>query len=137
MLGKPAAVVDPDTLDLPEWRQHVQPLPQMMAELAEALWSMPMRAVADMVQTAQPFVQQMMREELTAPPPQRDPEDDEASPDEAGEQARAEATANGRAQPSANGVRRPMGAVPRWLDKIAGHARMAGVRERYSRRGSG
>ncbi len=135
VLGKPAAVVDPDTLDLEEWKRHVQPLPQIMAELEQALMSMPVQAATDMVRTSQPFMQQLMSEELTAPPPLRDHEDGEEPEDDSPEGPRAEATANGQAQPSPNGVRRPMAAVPSWLDRIAGYARMASIRPTMKRPG--
>jgi hypothetical protein len=135
VLGKPAAVVDPDTLDIEEWKRHVQPLPQIMADLEQALMSMPVQAATDMVRTSQPFMQQMMSEELTAPPPLRDHEDGEEPEDDPSDEPRAEATANGQAQPSANGVRRPMAAVPSWLDKIAGYARMASIRPTMRRPG--
>jgi hypothetical protein len=131
VLGKPATVVDPDTLDLEEWKRHVQPLPQIMADLEQALTSMPVQAATDMVRTSQPFMQQMMSEELTAPPPLRDHEDGEEPEDD----PRAEVTANGRAHPSTNGVRRPMAAVLSWLDKIAGYARMASIRPTMKRPG--
>jgi hypothetical protein len=134
VLGKPAAVVDPDTLDIEEWRQHVQPLPQIMTDLVQALWSMPVQAATDMVRTAQPFMQQMMSEELTLPPPIMAPGEEEEPPDDPGE-LRAEATANGRAQPSPNGARRPMGAVPRWLLEIADHTRKASIRPTMKRPG--
>jgi hypothetical protein len=135
VLGKPAAVVDPDTLDIEEWKQHVQPLPQIMAELQQAVMSMPVQAATDMVRTAQPFMRQLMGEELTAPPPLRDYPDDDTLPDDPPDEPQAEATGNGQAQPSSNGVRRPMAAVPGWLDKIAGYARMASVRPTMRRPG--
>lgn len=135
VLGKPAAVVDPDTLDLEEWKRHVQPLPQIMADLEQALMSMPVQAATDMVRTSQPFMQQLMSEELTAPAPLRDHEDGDEPADDPADEPRAEATANGRAQPSPNGVGRPMAAVPSWLDKIAGYARMASIRPTMKRPG--
>lgn len=157
VLGKPAAVIDPDTLDLEEWRQHVQPLPQIMAELADALMTVPVKAATDIVRAAQPFARQVLNEEFTAPVPRMDREDDEEEelPDDAAGQPRGEATANGQAEPSTNGVcrptdrandpaepspngvDRPMGAVPKWMHDLTGLARMAGVRYCYSRRGTG
>jgi hypothetical protein len=135
VLGKPATVVDPDTLDIEEWKRHLQPLPQIMAELEQALMSMPVQAATDMVRTSQPFMQQLMSEELTAQPPLRDHEDGEEVPDDPPDEPQTGATANGRAQPSPNGVRRPMAAVPSWLDKIACYARMASIRPTMKRPG--
>ncbi len=126
VLGKPAAVVDPDTLDIEEWRQFVQPLSQIMAELPEVLMSVPVQTVNEMVRTAQPFTQQVLSEELTAPPPLMDHEDG----DEPEDDPRDEPMANGQARPSTNGVRRPVDALPGWLDKVAGQVRMASLRFR-------
>jgi hypothetical protein len=108
-----------------------------MTQLIEALWSMPVQAATDMVRTAQPFMQQLMSEELTLPPPIMAPGEEEEPPDDPPEQPRAKSTAHGQAQPSPNGVRRPMGAVPRWLLKIAEHARMATIRPTPQRLDSG
>jgi hypothetical protein len=54
-LGKPSGTVNPDTLDIEEWRQLVQPLAQIMAELPQALMAIPAPTATDMVRTAQPY----------------------------------------------------------------------------------
>ncbi len=131
VLGKPAAVVDPDTLDLEEWRQHIQPLPQIMAELLQALMSMPIQVATDMVQTAQPYMQRMLREELTAPLQQAEEEESDDTPTgEPHEEPTAEMKTNTQAQPSTNGGCGRAGSVPSWMNRLVGWARMAGVRWR-------
>jgi hypothetical protein len=129
VLGKPLCAVNPDTLDIEEWRQLVQPLTQIMDQLPQALMSVPADTAADMVRTAQPYAQRMVGEELTAPPPEAEEEarEKEASrqqcPDRPGKRR-----AGARARPSPNGVFRPRGAVPQWLHKLAAQARMASLR---------
>jgi hypothetical protein len=41
VLGKPAATVNPDTLDIEEWLQTVRPIPGIMREFPAALGTMP------------------------------------------------------------------------------------------------
>ena len=138
MLGKPSGAVNPDTLDIDEWRQLVQPLPRIMAELSDALLTVPVPTATDMVRSAQPFAQRMVREELTAPAPEAAEEANDAEPnDERREDRPAKRTASARAQPSTNGGCVGRGAVPRWLHKIAAQARMASARWRQPGRGSG
>jgi hypothetical protein len=138
VLGKPSGAVNPDTLDIDEWRQLVQPLARITAELPEALMSVPADTAADMVRTAQPYAQRMVGEELTAPPPEADEEagDEEARrsqcPDRPGKKR-----AGAQTCPSPNGVFRPRGAVPRWLHQLAAQARMASLRWPEPRPGSG
>src|SRR5262249_18398897 len=74
-LGKPSCAVNPDTLDIDEWRLLVQPLAQIASGLPQALMSVPAQTATDMVRTAQPFAQRMVSEELTAPPPEAEVED--------------------------------------------------------------
>jgi hypothetical protein len=54
VLGKPSGAVNPDTLDIDEWRQLVQPLARIAAELPEALMTVPAATATDMVRSAQP-----------------------------------------------------------------------------------
>jgi hypothetical protein len=138
VLGKPSGTVNPDTLDLDEWRQLVQPLPRIMAELSDALLSVPVQTATDMVRSAQPFAQRMVSEELTAPAPEAAEEaNDEEAKNERREDRPAKRTARARAQPSTNGGCGGRGAVPRWLHKIAAQARMASARWREPGHGSG
>jgi hypothetical protein len=138
VLGKPSCAVNPDTLDIEEWRQLVQPLAQIAAELPQVLMTVPAATAADMVRTAQPYAQRMVGEEMTAPPPEADEEarEEEArrqqDPDRPGKKR-----AGARLRPSPNGVFRPRGAVPQWLHKIAAQARMAALRWPPHRPGSG
>jgi hypothetical protein len=127
VLGKPSGAVNPDTLDIEEWRQLVHPLAQIAAELPQALMTVPAPTATDMVRTAQPFAQRMVGEEMTAPPPE---EDEEAREEEAQREQSADRPAKRRTrqQPSPNGGFRPRGAVPNWLHKIAVQARMASLR---------
>jgi hypothetical protein len=138
VLGKSPNAVNPDTLDIEEWRQLVQPLARITTELPEALMSMPAATAADMVRTAQPYTQRMVGEELTAPPPEADEEaKEQEARGERGEGQPAKKRAGVRARPSPNGVFRPRGAVPQWLHKIAAQARMASLRWPDRRPGSG
>jgi hypothetical protein len=129
VLGKPSGAVNPDTLDIDEWRQLVQPLAQIAAELPQALLTVPAATATDMVRTAQPYAQRMAGEEMTAPPLE---EEEEAREEEArrqrGEAQPGRKGARTRPQPSPNGVFGPRGAVPRWLHQIAAQARMAALR---------
>jgi hypothetical protein len=136
VLGKPPCAVNPDTLDIEEWRQLVQPLAQIMAELPQALMAIPAPTATDMVRTAQPYAQRMVGEELTAPPPE---EDEEAREQEAERLQGADRPKKGQARvlPSPNGGLRPRGAVPQWLHKIAAQARMASLRWPQPRNGTG
>src|SRR5579871_5549414 len=68
VLGKPTTAVNPDTLDIDEWRQLVEPLAQIMSQLPQALMSVPAQTATDMVRTAQPYLQRMAGEEMTALP---------------------------------------------------------------------
>jgi hypothetical protein len=128
-LGKPSGTVNPDTLDIEEWRQLVQPLARITTELPQALMSIPAPTATDMVRSAQPYSQRMVGEELTAPPPEAD---EEARDEEARRQQDPDRPSGkrpgARARPSPNGVFRPRGAVPQWLHKIAAQARMAALR---------
>jgi hypothetical protein len=137
VLGKPSGTVNPDTLDIEEWRQLVQPLPRIMAELSDALMSVPVQTATDMVRSAQPFAQRMVREELTAPPPEAVEEAREEEAEQQREDPPAKRKARARARPSTNGGCGGRGAVPRWLHQIAAQARMASVRWREPGRGSG
>jgi hypothetical protein len=138
VLGKPSGMVNPDTLDIEEWRQLVQPLAKIAAELPQALMAIPAPTATDMVRTAQPYAQRMVGEELTAPPPEVD---EEAREEEAKREPRADRPAKKGAdrqpRPSANGSFRPRGAVPQWLHKVAVQARMASLRWPQRRTGTG
>jgi hypothetical protein len=138
VLGKPSGAVNPDTLDIDEWRQLVEPLAQIMSQLPEALMSVPAATAADMVRTAQPFAQRMVGEEMTAPPPEAE---EEAREQEARQAQGADRPSKKRCgagpRPSPNGVFRPRGAVPNWLHQLAAQARMASLRWPECRPGSG
>jgi hypothetical protein len=138
VLGKPPSAVNPDTLDIEEWRQLVQPLAQIAVELPQALMSVPAATASDMVRTAQPYAQRMVGEEMTAPPPEAD---EEAREEEARRQQDpnrpGKRRAGARPRPSTNGDFLPRGAVPQWLHKIAAQARMAALRWPPHRSGTG
>jgi hypothetical protein len=138
VLGKPSGAVNPDTLDIEEWRQLVQPLAQIAAELPQALMTVPAQTATDMVRSAQPYAQRMAGEEMTAPPPEAD---EEAREEEARRQQdpnrQGKGSAGARPRPSPNGVFRPRGAVPLWLHKVAAQARMAALRWPPHRPGTG
>jgi hypothetical protein len=136
VLGKPSGAINPDTLDIEEWRQLVQPLAQIMAELPQALMSVPAPTATDMVRTAQPYAQRMVGEELTAPPPEAE---EEAGEREAIRGQGCDRPKKGQAceRPSPNGGFRPRGAVPQWLNQIAVQARMASLRWPQPRTGTG
>jgi hypothetical protein len=138
VLGKPSGAVNPDTLDIEEWRQLVQPLARIAAELPQTLMPVPAATATDMVRSAQPYAQRMVGEEMTAPPPEAC---EEAKNEEARRQQNADRQgkkkAGTRLRPSTNGVFRPRGAVPQWLDKIAAQARMAALRWPPRRPGTG
>jgi hypothetical protein len=138
VVGKPPGAVNPDTLDIDEWRLLVQPLAQIMAELPQALMSVPAQTATDMVRSAQPYAQRMVGEELTAPAPEADEEarDEEAKHEQRGDQPGKRRARTGP-RPSPNGVLRPRGAVPRWLHQLAAQARMASLRWPPHRPGSG
>jgi hypothetical protein len=136
VLGKPSGAVNPDTLDIDEWRQLVQPLARIAAELPRALMTIPAETATDMVRTAQPYTQRMVGEEMTAPPP----EAEEEARDEEAKHQQPEGRPAGRSagkQPSTNGGCLPRGAVPRWLHDIAARARMASYRWHGHSHGSG
>src|SRR5579871_3485508 len=137
VLGKPSGAVNPDTLDIDEWRLLVQPLARIMAELPEALMSLPAETAADMVRSAQPYAQRMVGEELTAPPPEADEEAREEEKRQQDPDRPGKKRAGARPRPSPNGVFRPRGAVPQWLHKLAAQARMAALRWHGPLRGSG
>ncbi len=134
VLGKPPQTVNPDTLDIEEWRQLMQPLAQITQELPEAIMTVPAATASGMVRAAQPYAQRMAAREMKAPPPQAC---QEAKTEEARRQedpARPEKKEAGASpRPSPNGVLRPRGAVPKWLDQIAAHARMASIRRTKQR----
>jgi hypothetical protein len=138
VLGKPSGTVNPDTLDIDEWRQLVQPLAQIAAELPQALLTVPAATATDMVRSAQPYAQRMAGEEMTAP----SPEECEQAKDEVARRQEQEARtgkkrSGARPRPSPNGLFRPRGAVPHWLLKIAAQARMASLRWKDRPPGSG
>lgn len=54
VLGKPAEAVNPDTLDIEEWRQCYQPLGQIMKEMPAAMDALPAEAACGMVAHIQP-----------------------------------------------------------------------------------
>ena len=54
VLGKPAEPVNPDTLDIEEWRQCYQPLGQIMQEMPQAMATLPAQVACGMVAHIQP-----------------------------------------------------------------------------------
>lgn len=55
VLGKPGATVNPDTVDIEEWRQTIRPLPEIMHELPTAMLTMPIDAMSELARICQPF----------------------------------------------------------------------------------
>jgi hypothetical protein len=138
VLGKPSGTVNPDALDIEEWRQLVQPLAQIMAELPQAMMSVPASTATDMVRTAQPYAQRMVGEEMTAPSPEAEEEAREQEAErQQGVDRPGKTKMGARQQPSPNGGFRPRGAVPQWLHKVAVQARMASLRWPQHRHGTG
>jgi hypothetical protein len=54
VLGKPAETVNPDTLDIEEWRQCYQPLGQIMQEVPQTMETLPAKVACGMVAHIQP-----------------------------------------------------------------------------------
>src|SRR5262245_46223896 len=54
VLGKPADTVNPDILDIEEWRQCYQPLGQIMQEVPETMETLPAKVACGMVAHIQP-----------------------------------------------------------------------------------
>jgi hypothetical protein len=122
VLGKPTETVNPDTLDLEEWQQVVQPIIPIMKELSEAVVAPPIETIKDLVGTTGQAV-----EETLALPQQafekvinviatHDPEGQESaeeewraasSEEEAPSTNGVEGAAEGAADPSTNGVGGP------------------------------
>src|SRR5262249_11872221 len=55
VLGKPADTVNPDILDIEEWRQCYQPLGQIMQEVPETMETLPAKVACGMVSHIQPW----------------------------------------------------------------------------------
>lgn len=54
VLGKPADTVNPDTLDIEEWRQCYEPLGQIMQEVPKTMETLPAKVACGMVAHIQP-----------------------------------------------------------------------------------
>jgi hypothetical protein len=54
VLGKPADTVNPDTLDIEEWRQCYQPLGQIMEQVPQTMETLPAKVACGMVAHIQP-----------------------------------------------------------------------------------
>jgi hypothetical protein len=54
VLGKPADTVNPDTLDIEEWRQCYQPLGQIMEEVPQTMETVPAKVACGIVAHIQP-----------------------------------------------------------------------------------
>jgi hypothetical protein len=67
VLGKPAEAVNPDTLDVEEWRQCYQPLGQIMKEMPAAMGTLPAEVACGMVAHIQPCRVHELAETLSLP----------------------------------------------------------------------
>jgi hypothetical protein len=108
-LGKPAEVVNPDTLDIQEWRQLYQPLPRIMKELPRAMVSLPAEVACGMVESVQPIFGQELAKEIRPTPEEianHVKESARSVKEETASRARLPWT-NDRKTPSANGSEEP------------------------------
>src|SRR5262249_16261476 len=105
VLGKPAPTVNPDTVDIEEWQQTIQPIPQIMHELPAALMTMPVEKMSGMVRIMQPFVQDKCAEIIAPPTKEREgnptPSKEKHPPQQ--DNPRTESALSKPAAPSANG----------------------------------
>ena len=67
VLGKPPQPVNPDTLDIEEWKQVFQPIPQIMKEMPKAMMSVPVETASRMVQAMQPCMEKAVGEVMALP----------------------------------------------------------------------
>jgi hypothetical protein len=132
VLGKPPQPVNPDTLDIEEWKQVFQPIPQIMKEMPEAMMSLPVETASRMVQATQPHMEKAVEEVLSLPQEQfselareaterANPcQDVPASPSPNGGRGRKTRPAS----PSPNGGSSEPKPLPPWLMQIAEKARI-------------
>jgi hypothetical protein len=118
VLGKPPQPVNPDTLDIEEWKQIFQPIPKIMKEMPEAMMSLPVETASRMVQAAQPHMEKAVEEVLSLPQEQFSKLAREAT-------ERANARQDVPRSPSLNGDFGTPSASPSWWPKIAEKAREA------------
>jgi len=67
VLGKPPQPVNPDTLDIEEWKQLFQPIPQIMKEMPQAMMSVPVETASRMVQAMQPCMEKAVGDVVALP----------------------------------------------------------------------
>ena len=67
VLGKPPQPVNPDTLDIEEWKQLFQPIPQIMKEMPKAMMSVPVETASRMVQAMQPCMEKAVGDVVALP----------------------------------------------------------------------
>jgi hypothetical protein len=105
VLGKPAATVNPDTLDIEEWLQTVRPIPGIMREFPAALGTMPVDTMNGAVRIVQPFVEEKFADMLAKPPERREraPTPKEEKEPQRQDHPHTEPAACEPAQPSTNG----------------------------------
>ncbi len=111
VLGKPAQAVNPDTLDIEEWRQIFQPIPQIMREVPETLEALSAEKACDLAQAAQPKTNKRLKNALKMPIEEIEKMAKEVPIDENAEKEGPTPSPNG-------GARRPR-PLPPWLAKIA------------------
>ena len=68
VLGKPVETVNPDTLDVEEWRQCYQPLEQIMKQVPATMATLPAEVACGMVAHIQPCRVQHLAEMLSPTP---------------------------------------------------------------------
>ncbi len=139
VLGKPAQAVNPDTLDIEEWRQIFQPIPQIMREVPETLMALSAEKACDLAQATQQTAHRALKNALKMPSEQFEQVASESATEEAVRPSTPDAAPAGEApapSPSPNGgIRRPR-PLPPWLVKIAARMRLA-VRKRKGKRRRG
>jgi hypothetical protein len=118
VLGKPPQPVNPDTLDIEEWKQVFQPIPQIMKEMPEAMMSLPVEVASRMVQATQPAMQTAVAGVLALPQEQFSEFVREAT-------ERANSRQGRPPSPSPNGDFGSPPSSPSWWSKIADEARLA------------
>jgi hypothetical protein len=132
MLGKPTQPVNPDTLDIEEWKQLFQPIPQIMKEMPKAMMSVPVETASRMVQAMQPCMEKAVGEVMALPQAEYSQLVNEASNgDNACQDVPASPSPNGgngrnktKPSPSPNGGSSRPKPLPPWLMKIADKARI-------------
>ncbi len=130
VLGKPAQAVNPDTLDIEEWRQIFQPIPQIMREVPETLMALSAEKACDMAQATQPAAHRALKNALKMPTEQFEQMTAESKTEQP---EQPQTGAEPAPSPSPNGGSRRPRPLPPWLLKIAARMRLAKPRGKRRR----